>query len=177
VLTNERLSFICKHVNNRYCHAGRGGKKKVGDKTTGFLFFHRRLFLREIPFSPQVLYTTIYISGGGNDPPRETKKRVPLMRFLRGEVNGPPRKKKMGAWPRLYRDSTRGRSYTSRASGCPCYGIPFQAPAQGSLRTLRAGRLRRADLQPYLGLANIVTDLVRGSGGAWHIVTDAVRGS
>ncbi len=39
------------------------------------------------------------------------------------------------------------------------------------------GALRRADLQPYLGPANIVTDLVRGSGGAWFIVTDLVRGS
>ena len=43
---HERDSFICNHVNNRYCHAGRGGKKKVGDTTTGFLFCHRRLFLR-----------------------------------------------------------------------------------------------------------------------------------
>jgi hypothetical protein len=28
VLTNERLSFICKHGNNRYCHAGIAGQKK-----------------------------------------------------------------------------------------------------------------------------------------------------
>jgi len=104
----------------------------------------------------------------------------------KGTINGVPSRAgvmaprediKLGAWPSLSVDSTRGRPYTGRVSGCPCCGIPFQAPAQGSLRTLRAGRLRRADLQPYLRLATIVTDLVRGSGGAWHIVTDLVRGS
>ena len=116
-----------------------------------------------LPFSPQVLDTTMYISGGCNDPPRESRKK--------GTISGVPSRAgvmalreniKLGAWPRLFLDSTRGRKYTGRASGCPCCGIPLQAPAQGSLRTLRAGQLRRADLQPYLGLANIVTDLVRG---------------
>jgi hypothetical protein len=38
VLTNERLLFIYNHVNNKYCHAGRGVKNK--SRRYNYLYNH-----------------------------------------------------------------------------------------------------------------------------------------
>jgi hypothetical protein len=48
-------------------------RKKVGDTTTGFFPF-ALIFSLTLPFSPQVLYSTIYISGEVMTPRDKQKK-------------------------------------------------------------------------------------------------------
>jgi len=71
----------------------------------------------------------------------------------RSGVMAPREKKYLGAWPRLTMIAPGAARTPAALAGAFAAGSLNRRPAQGSLRTLRAGRLRRADLQPYLGLA------------------------
>ena len=81
VITNERLSVLPRWK--------RWPEKKVGDTTTGVFPFALISSLLTLPFSPQVVYTTIFISGGVMTPRDKHKKK--------GTINEVPSRR--GLWP------------------------------------------------------------------------------